>query len=1109
MTRPVLYEATVPYCRKALENQIKLLRKGQEWCKENDYDETNLSNGRLVEDMMPLPSHVTFSTFNIVQFLVDLGATDARPEEIGGEGLSLDELIARVERTLKVLDDVDTTKLVAKEQEIINIKLGKFSIERSALKYAHEIAVPSLDPTHMDDLALLQCVARCSALALCLIAGGDAVAHRPPMDDTDTNTNTNDTSQNEHSEKLEVSLHDLDSMMSRPSGQNRRLEDASAIKELATSCKSLCSRVLAAAQDSRAPKRIGTSLNTWKASRPAVGSSRQGFELRNLSERLQDLQRSLTSQVGKILTNCVTISRRQIRQMQLDSRRFQCRESARLRILSRLLRSLELKSRSLQQESSDAILSPDDINLFQNQIRKMEEQQIYLKQDHALLKSLAFKSNVARHDTIPEAHQQTFSWVFTSNKPEEASSSDYSLRAWLERGSGIFWVSGKPGAGKSTLMKFIADHESAQKALSIWSAPKRSIIVSHYFWCAGTQMQRSHNGLLQTLLFEILRQLPDVIETLLPARWGVYHMSSWTRDELYQALSDIISRPDLPVKFCFFIDGLDEFEGDHLELCRELMTLVKSENVKLCISSRPWSVFEDAFGSGKTGYLRLHDVTANDIVDFVLDRFGQHSDVTAALTRDESQTLALAISEKSQGVFLWVSLATKCLLEALLLGYSYSQLLDDLHQYPSELDDFFTYNLETIPTGDQVRMATAFLITEAAERPLDIGIYYFHEMEFSDPEYVLKLSPEPPSRLEYRRQLSQTAQQLEVLCRGLLAVDQKTGTVNCLHRTVRDYLDQAEIKAMLSSKAPSGFAPTLCLLKASAAWTKSSRATMSEEPKSEFLSCITSLLVAAAQLQRSEDLALCKQLLDDIDDCLVAKGPSAEESLQIFRTQVISHQLWQYLTDIQTRKPQYFDTLEVPPLVLAVLPGYEIGEVRDRRLRWDNATKNTVLCLFDQGQDPNKPFSTAETLGAKTEKTPWVVLCEQILPQHDDEHAINIRRLQSHLKLALETGILGTFLQHGANPNARCQRPGKPVSVLATDYLLHAFRFRPEDDQTLKELYLKNTHWFAPKEADHLNAVINDFFRLVERAQGQGDPSFLQQVSENLLTLSTQLQRRK
>ncbi|OAA81704.1 hypothetical protein LEL_01249 [Akanthomyces lecanii RCEF 1005] len=144
MVGPVLYEATVPYFRKALENQIKLLEKGQEWYKENGHDETKLSNGRLVEDMFPLPFHVTFCTYNAVQFLADLGATEATSEEITIEGLSVDELIARVERTLKVLEGVDANAFTAKEEDAIKIDLGNLSVERPALQYAQQIAGPSL-----------------------------------------------------------------------------------------------------------------------------------------------------------------------------------------------------------------------------------------------------------------------------------------------------------------------------------------------------------------------------------------------------------------------------------------------------------------------------------------------------------------------------------------------------------------------------------------------------------------------------------------------------------------------------------------------------------------------------------------------------------------------------------------------------------------------------------------------------------------------------------------------------------------------------------------------------------------------------------------------------
>lgn len=764
--------------------------------------------------------------------------------------------------------------------------------------------------------------------------------------------------------------------------------------------------------------------------------------------------------------------------------------------------------RALQRDS-DLALSPDDILTFNIQLQDISDQQFHIKQDHAILKSLAFRSNVARHDTIPEAHQKTFSWVFSAPVSVEHVSSSLSLRDWLENGTGIFWVSGKPGAGKSTLMKFIADHNNTQEALAKWSAPKRAAIVSHYFWCAGTQMQRSHNGLLQTLLFEILRQLPDEIQSLFPERWSASNSGSWALADLYQALYDIVARTDLPVKFCFFIDGLDEFDGDHIALCHELLQLAKSENVKLCLSSRPWRVFEEAFGSGKTGQLCLHDVTKDDIMNFVFDQFSEYATEPNYPTPEVLKELATQIIYRSQGVFLWVSLATKCLLENLSAGHSPSSLLEDLAKYPPELDDFFTYNLNNIPPQDQNKMATSFLITEAAEKPLDIGIYYFHDMEFTNPDYVLGLSPEPPSRLEYRRQLSQITQQLQSMCHGLLAVDKKTGVVNCIHRTVRDYLYQEETKTMLQSKAPAGFSANVCLLRASTAWTKTSRASMSEEPKSEFTSSVASLIAAAAQLQDPAGVTQCQVLLDDLDQCLVAKGPGAEESLQVLRSQVVGNGLWRYLSDISSRQPGYFSHFEVPPLVLALLPGYEIGEVRERRPHWDIATANTVSCLLQQGQNPNKAFSTAETLGTQTEKSPWVVLCEHILPQHDDTHSGNIRRLQSQLKAALETGILHAFLAAGANANARCQRPGKNVSVVATDYLLNAFRLDAEADETLKNQYLEHLLWFAPKEADHLNAVINDFFRLIDRSQSSNKSAFLSQISEKLLALASQMKDRR
>lgn len=52
-----------------------------------------------------------------------------------------------------------------------------------------------------------------------------------------------------------------------------------------------------------------------------------------------------------------------------------------------------------------------------------------------------------------------------------------SLDTWLSSGNGIFHISGKLGSGKSTLMKFLCDHELAKTKLEEWAG-----------WCASSQL---------------------------------------------------------------------------------------------------------------------------------------------------------------------------------------------------------------------------------------------------------------------------------------------------------------------------------------------------------------------------------------------------------------------------------------------------------------------------------------------------------------------------------------------------------------------------------------------------------------------------------------------
>lgn len=80
-------------------------------------------------------------------------------------------------------------------------------------------------------------------------------------------------------------------------------------------------------------------------------------------------------------------------------------------------------------------------------------------------------------------------------------------------------------------------------------------------------MQKSQQGLLQSLVYEILQECRQLIPAAFGSRWQAYDTlphptASWTRHELLQVLNSIMVQDHLPVRFCFFIDGLDEYDGD-------------------------------------------------------------------------------------------------------------------------------------------------------------------------------------------------------------------------------------------------------------------------------------------------------------------------------------------------------------------------------------------------------------------------------------------------------------------------------------------------------------------------------------------------------------------
>ncbi|KAK4100796.1 hypothetical protein N658DRAFT_82975 [Parathielavia hyrcaniae] len=215
----------------------------------------------------------------------------------------------------------------------------------------------------------------------------------------------------------------------------------------------------------------------------------------------------------------------------------------------------------------------------------------------------------------------------------------------------------KVGLGKSTLMKYLYGHRRVREELQIWAGNTELVVASFFFWRRGTLHQRSLSGLLRSLLYDVLRQRPDLIPDVFP-NVGYLTQFELEHKEIQAAFYRLAHCSSLydTTKFCFFIDGLDEYEetlrDDYRALVQLLLlwTQAAPHGIKLCVSSREYSVFLNIFSDDKR--LRLQDLTLADMKSHVRERLKD-------LDEEHLAPLVDVITEKATGIFLWVALVVK------------------------------------------------------------------------------------------------------------------------------------------------------------------------------------------------------------------------------------------------------------------------------------------------------------------------------------------------------------------------------------------------------------------------------------------------------------------
>ncbi|KAK8135720.1 hypothetical protein PG984_003660 [Apiospora sp. TS-2023a] len=564
------------------------------------------------------------------------------------------------------------------------------------------------------------------------------------------------------------------------------------LQALCVECNNVASDLLLAIKKLR-----GKGKNRgWESFKVALREIWGQAKIDNLEERLQQLQQQLIARMQFLILDKQSSVGQEIAKISLMNERFNMEANRRL---------AGLEADILQ--VLDAIKSHPE-NLFEQagilsaRLIHYSEEAKSTAWNQRLIESLYYPRFQSRHDAISAAHASTFEWMLNDTK--DLWKKPRRFVEWLRLKNGTFFVQGKAGSGKSTLMKFLWHHPSTRKHLTAWAGVNKLVMASYFFWAAGDELQKSEEGLIRALLFEILRACPDLISGIKEELGATAtliqqpHTQMWTHPTLLKVF-DVLMNQEFKAKFCFFIDGLDEYKGNTQNLIELVRKLVSYPGIKICLSSRPWAEFRHAFETGANACwnIKLEDLTKDDIRQYVNDRLNANTQFSVLRVHDASYfDIAEQVMSRAQGVFLWVVLAVRSLLEGANYDDSISDMRRRLDEIPDDLEDFFKLMLHSIPEFYRPHAALTFNIAIAAESPLPLVIYGYADDVNRDPEFAISAPVRPISETAIETMNKQTANRLDGRCKGLLEVVKHENPpnayhayeVNFLHRTVRDFL---------------------------------------------------------------------------------------------------------------------------------------------------------------------------------------------------------------------------------------------------------------------------------------------------------------------------------
>jgi hypothetical protein len=293
----------------------------------------------------------------------------------------------------------------------------------------------------------------------------------------------------------------------------------------------------------------------------------------------------------------------------------------------------------------------------------------------------------------------------------------------------VLLIKGKPGAGKSTLMK-----EAVQRTQSNWKGD--SMCASFFIDGTGHDIEHSMEGIFRSLLSQLLPHTK--VSTSNPSSTEARSLKQAIREATWS--SEEPSLPELQTLLIktlealvlnytpvyIFVDALDELQEEvqrkQIDFWNDLVHSPKLQKLRVCLSCRHFPNVTVV----NCLELVLESHNSEDIAYYIQQRMGSRMNVSDTIWRDE---IYQKIQSRAAGVFLWVVLVVDRIQAKYDHGCNLRNLLRVIEETPIGLRALYSKSLYSLGVDEKQVALGIFRWIIAAARPLRLDEWH-HVLAF-------------------------------------------------------------------------------------------------------------------------------------------------------------------------------------------------------------------------------------------------------------------------------------------------------------------------------------------------------------------------------------------